>query len=259
MDKADIAVPFGAAVLCPVASATHSSEQKQELGVCMGPSTNTRGGVRVYTRYILHRRAPVIRRTFKQLRMQQHIIDHMNSYASETGTSTQNNNPETETEGDINNDPVYYVDTMANDIEDRSEDYNRGQEAQHLTFKPTLVKFVYSDGDMKVKEKTDTKPSQPSATQSEESSTPNHQAEVPDKSSPNNHVLPPNNTSTGASTNRRSPATSWTTMSEDNIIDGKRTRKPNAKLFQMTLKKALKSEAARSSNPKQAMQQEVQP
>ena len=54
-----------------------------------------------------------------------------------------------ETEGDMGADPFYYVDTMGNDAVDRNEDYNRGQEGHHLTFKPTLVDFDYTGGDMK--------------------------------------------------------------------------------------------------------------
>ena len=32
----DISPPFGSAVLCPVASAQHGTEQKNEIGVCLG-------------------------------------------------------------------------------------------------------------------------------------------------------------------------------------------------------------------------------
>ena len=79
--QTDISIPFGAAVLCPVASAKHLSDQKQEIGsMHMGPSLNIKGGVRVH---LLNKSTPITRRIVKQLRMPKHVVDHMNDYAAE--------------------------------------------------------------------------------------------------------------------------------------------------------------------------------
>jgi hypothetical protein len=76
--QSDLAPPFGSALLAPVASATHSTEQKNEIGISCGASEGTRGGVKVY---LLNNRQPVVRRVLKPLPMNQMIIDHMNQYA----------------------------------------------------------------------------------------------------------------------------------------------------------------------------------
>jgi hypothetical protein len=79
--QADLAPPFGSAVLCPVGSAIHSTEQKQEMGVVMGAMDGTRAGVKVY---LMNQRLPVVRRALKPMPMVQTIINHMNEYASVT-------------------------------------------------------------------------------------------------------------------------------------------------------------------------------
>ena len=102
--QTEISIPLGAAVLCPVASTKNLSDQKQEIGVCMGPSLNIKGGVRVY---LLNKSVPRIRRIFKQLRMPKHVIDHMNDYAAAEVRAVGKTTAELERDGDMGADPFY--------------------------------------------------------------------------------------------------------------------------------------------------------
>ena len=137
-DLTDISPPFGSAVLCPVASASHSTEQKQEVGVAVGVSDSTKAGVRVY---LLNERNPVVRRGLKPMAMTEQVIDHMNDFAAKT-----KNISKTFTTGDVDKDdePFYYVDTMADEVLVQSEDFYREQHVQTPEgLSDTLVKISY--------------------------------------------------------------------------------------------------------------------
>jgi hypothetical protein len=134
----DISPPFGSAVLSPVASASHSTEQKQEVGIAVGVSDSTKAGVRVY---LLNERNPVVRRGLKPMAMTQQIIDHMDEFAAKTKKISK-----TFTAGDVDKDdePFYYVDTMAEEVIVRSEDFYREQHVQTPQgLSDTLVKISY--------------------------------------------------------------------------------------------------------------------
>ena len=79
----DISPPFGSLVLCPTYDNQHSSgtEAKQEIAIALGPTgTNMKGGVLVY---IPGRDRPLVRRNVKSLPMTANIIEHMNSWADQ--------------------------------------------------------------------------------------------------------------------------------------------------------------------------------
>lgn len=139
----DVAPPFGSAVLCPIASAQHGTEQKNEIGICLEMQDSVRGGIRVYP---LNRSKPVIRRGLKQMVMTLHIIEHMNEYAkaTKTGNKTEDN--------DYGANPFHFNDTMAEDSEaPRSDDYYRGDEDRDPWLPPklkdTLVNISYDTSD----------------------------------------------------------------------------------------------------------------
>lgn len=79
----DIAPPFGSLVLCPTHGEQHKTgtEAKQEIAIVLGPAgSNVRGGISVY---IPGRDRPVIRRNVQPLAMTTSVIDHMNKWAEQ--------------------------------------------------------------------------------------------------------------------------------------------------------------------------------
>jgi hypothetical protein len=143
--QSDLSPPFGSAVLCPVASASHSTEQKQEMGVCMGKAPGTRGGVQVY---LLNGREPVTRRALKPMPMVQYITDHMNELAADTVKI--NKKKKDDLDNDYGADPFHYSETIGMDeYLGSAEDFYRGESAEDK-FAPalskTLVDIDYSVG-----------------------------------------------------------------------------------------------------------------
>jgi hypothetical protein len=120
--QADLAPPFGSAVLCPVASATHSTEQKNEIGISCGASEGTRGGVKIY---LLNHRNPVTRRVLRPLPMNQMIIDHMNEFTH----STLEMKKDPDDDDDDGADMFNYTETLGQDEHpQRSDDYYGGED-----------------------------------------------------------------------------------------------------------------------------------
>jgi hypothetical protein len=80
----DISPPFGSLVLCPTHNEQHSggtTEAKQEIAVALGPTgSNMKGGILVY---IPGRDRPVVRRNVKPLPMTNNVIEHMNKWAEQ--------------------------------------------------------------------------------------------------------------------------------------------------------------------------------
>jgi len=140
--QTDLAPPFGSSVLCPVASATHSSEQKTEMGVVMGSSEGTKGGVKVY---LLNNRPPVVRRILKPLAMSQLIIEHMNEVANSTKEYKKDDSDDTDGGADMFN----YTETLGQDVNPVSDDFYRGEDVGEKLGVPiggtkTLVPMSYS-------------------------------------------------------------------------------------------------------------------
>ena len=134
--QADIAPPFGSAVLCPVASSIHSTEQKQEIGVAMGSNDGTRAGVKVY---LLNQRLPVVRRALKPMPMVQSIIDHMNEYASVTTEFKKD--PDEDQDGGA--DAFRYTETLGKDFyPGEAEDFYRGDNVDDKLIPPKLSKTM---------------------------------------------------------------------------------------------------------------------
>jgi hypothetical protein len=145
--QSDMPPGFGKAVLCPVASANHSSEQKQEVGIVMGRAPGVRGGVQVY---LLNGRDPVNRRVLKPMSMFPYIINHMNTLAADTVEIRKNK--EDNQYVDFGADSFHYSETIG--MEDQwdgagIDDYYRGQRAEER-FMPqlsqTMVDIDYSVG-----------------------------------------------------------------------------------------------------------------
>lgn len=262
--QTDIAPPFGSAVLSPVASASHSTEQKQEVGVAVGVSDSTKAGVRVY---LLNKRNPVVRRGLKPMAMTQQVIDHMNDYATETKKVSK-----TIATGEIDEDdePFYYIDTMAEEALSRAEDFYRDQYVPvPKGMSETLVKISYAP--TLSTESTQSVPESQGADDIRESIEPEVSVEIPEvfesmmQTSPIVSPLP-------ESPKKKSVKSRLTDVVPENIVESKRERKPSSKVasskvnsavlqnlvskvFQMSLAKALSSEVGDAA--KEAAKREI--
>jgi hypothetical protein len=124
----DISPPFGSLVLCPTHGEQHrgGTEAKQEIAIALGPSnSNTRGGVLVY---IPGRDNPVVRRNVRAMAMTSDIIDHMNKWARELPG--------------FENSEFVFKDTIAAEV-NRSEDYNQDVDASPLIANSKIDNTAY--------------------------------------------------------------------------------------------------------------------
>ena len=124
----DISPPFGSLVLCPTHGEQHkgSTEAKQEIAITLGPSnSNTRGGVLVY---IPGRDNPVIRRNVRPMAMTSDIIDHMNKWAKELPG--------------FENSEFVFKDTIATEAA-RSEDFNQDVDSSPLVVNSKIDNTAY--------------------------------------------------------------------------------------------------------------------
>ena len=195
----------------------------------MGPSLNIKGGVRVY---LLNKSVPRIRRIVKQLRMPKHVVDHMNDYAAEVRAVGK-------TTAELERDGAHL-----------------GAINEAIQLKPTLIELDYNveessprqqsreenivPSDMHPKDTPSViTPVIPIANQEEVQTEPTSVPEVPLQTP----AVSPNK--------KKTTTFSRTNVSEENIITTKRVRKPSAKIqgsiFQMTLNKALQSEASEAA------------
>jgi len=75
----DVQVPFGMPVLVNAAQKNYTgSEPAQEIGICLGSASNTKGGIWVY---IPGRQQALVRRGLQPMPMTKDIIDFMNDWA----------------------------------------------------------------------------------------------------------------------------------------------------------------------------------
>ena len=75
----DVQVPFGMPVLVNSAGAQYAgSVPKQEIAICLGSASNTKGGIWVY---VPNRKQALVRRGLKPMPMTADIIDFMNDWA----------------------------------------------------------------------------------------------------------------------------------------------------------------------------------
>jgi hypothetical protein len=134
----DISPSFGSLVLCPTYGEKQKagSETKQEIAIALGPTgSNMKGGVLVY---IPGREKPVVRRNVKSLAMTASIISHMNRWA--------------ESLPGFENEEFVFKDTIASEAS-RSEDFNQDVDLRDVvTSSPTdspydqLAEQEYYDG-----------------------------------------------------------------------------------------------------------------
>jgi len=83
----DVQVPFGMPVLVNAAQKQYTgSEPAQEIGICLGSASNTKGGIWVY---IPGRQQALVRRGLKPMPMTKDIIDFINDWAARKPASQE--------------------------------------------------------------------------------------------------------------------------------------------------------------------------
>ena len=270
----DISAPFGSAGLVPVTNPTQGSEQKNQVGIVMGVAGGVKGGTRMY---MLDKHHPVNKRNVKPMAMTDYIIEHMNEYANESELKKGKGNVSDDVRED---DILQFVDTMGEDGPVNSnDDFYVDGENHRLSFVPnapgltkTLVPISYDPRD---RGESGVPMTTPSRTMEKQASFPTS----PIKSVSKTNDLEPHPVEVEASPAVRldqvySDITEDTGMPEtSNPVTVKRRGRPSksvsvpppavqphgmktrSKAFQMTLSKALESEA--SAAAKEAAKKEL--